>query len=364
MQKEPAAKPATETESSKERYVILAHGKLDVHDAKTALALLRYRPETVVAILDRDNAGRTSDDVLAVGGAIPVVATLDRALELGAERLLIGTAPAGGGLPQDWRDELVAALDAGLDLYSGLHMFLNDDPELSERAAGAGRQMVDLRAVPGDLSTPNGARERVAAPVVLTVGSDCNVGKMTVSWELMNAARSRGIDARFVATGQTGVLLAGRGLSVDRVISDFVAGATERIIEEAWMEGGKPAELVLVEGQGSLIHPFYSAVTLGLLHGARADKLILCHSCTRETVRHCPDRPIPPLDHLVSLYEQAAAWIDPAPVVGVALATRGLDNEGAKRALEQATAVTGLPSEDVVRFPSGVLLDAVWQGGA
>lgn len=320
--------------------------------------MLRYRPEDVVAVIDRGHAGKSADSVVGIGAAIPVVATLEEAVSLGANRLLIGTAPPGGGLPPEWRAELVGALALGLDIYSGLHIFLNDDVELVSHARRTGAALVDLRAVPDDLSTPNGARERVEAPVVLTVGSDCNVGKMTVCLELMRRAQQGGIDGRFVATGQTGVLLAGRGMAIDRVISDFVAGATERILEEAYLEGETRAELLFVEGQGSLIHPFYSAVTLGLLHGTRPDRMILCHSCSRTEVRHCPGRAIPPLEHLVELYEQAAAWVDPAPVVGIALATYSLPEEEAQREIERVKMSTGLPVEDVVRFGTGALLGA------
>lgn len=341
------------------RWVALAHGCLDRHDAKTAVALLRYRPTSVVAVLDEANAGRVVEDVLGFGGPVPIVATLEQAAAFSPNRLLVGSAPAGGKLPSGWRCILLEALERGLDLWSGLHTFLAEDAELAERAERAGRRIVDLRAVPADLSTPAGLRAGCSSPVILTVGSDCNVGKMTVSWELALAARRQGLDARFVATGQTGVLLAGEGIAVDRVISDYVAGAAELLVVSA---GG--AELILVEGQGSLIHPFYSGVTLSLLHGSQPDAMILCHVCTRREVRHSPGQLIPPLPRLVEIYEDAAAWVKPARVVGVGLATYGLSADEARRELERAEQETDLPAEDVVRFPSGALLEACRRVGA
>ncbi len=339
------------------RYVVLAHGKLDVHDAKTAVCLIRYRPEAVVAVIDRERAGSRVGDVLGFGGDIPVVAELSEALGDEPDRLLIGTAPPGGVLPVEWRAELIEALDSGLDLVSGLHWQLNDDPELVARAREAQRQLIDLRAVPGDLTTPQGLRDQVRGRVILTVGSDCNVGKMTASWELSRQAEARGVPARFVATGQTGVLLASAGMAIDRVISDFVSGAAERLVSESDSSTSEPS-LILVEGQGSLIHPFYSAVTLGLLHGSKPDAMILCHVCGRETVRHCPEVAIPPLPRLIEIYQEAMGWIRPAEVIGVSLATFRLDDTAARQALADAERETGLPAEDPVRFPTGALLEA------
>ena len=339
---------------ARHRFLILAEGALGVHTSKTAAVILRYRPEQVAAVIDASQAGRSAAEVLGFGGDIPVVATLEEGLAFGPDALLVGTHPAGGQLSDSQRALLRSALRAGLHLYSGMHSFLKDDPVLAREAEARDVELVDLRAVPGDLGTPTGARERVGVPVVLTVGSDCNVGKMTTSWEICARAGRTGLRYAFVATGQTGVLLSDAGMAVDRVISDFVAGAAERLV----CESAPNAHLVMVEGQGSLVHPAFSGVSLGLLHGSQPDAMILCSVAGREEMRHCPGRPLRPLTDLVALHEEAAGWVRPARVIGVSLATHLLQEDGARAALAAAEAETQLPCEDPVRFPSGALFEA------
>jgi uncharacterized NAD-dependent epimerase/dehydratase family protein len=335
-------------------YAILADHSLGIHSSKTAVCLLRHHPGEVSVIIDREHAGKSVEQVLDFGGSVPVVATLAEALEHAPDRLLIGVSPPGGQVPPEWRAILLEAIEAGLDLYSGMHGFLSEDQELVAAAEAANTSLVDLRRIPDDLGMPSGARAGIEAPVVLTVGSDCNVGKMTAAWEIVERAQARGRAYRFAATGQTGVLLSGRGMAIDRVIADFLAGAAERLVVEA-AEG---AELILLEGQGSLVHPFYSGVTLGLLHGGEPDAMILCHVAGRRRMRHCERIEVPPLPDLVRIYEETAGWIRPAPVIGVALATHPLDEEAAHAAIVAAREETGLPVEDPVRFPTGELFEA------
>lgn len=341
-------------------YVVLAEGAFDIHHAKTACVLLRYKPEQVAAVIDSRHAGRTVQDVIGYGGAVPVVAHLRSALQFTPNRLLIGIAPAGGKLPPKWRAVLLDALAAGLDLYSGLHTFLNDEPEISAAARAAGRAIVDLRAVPDDVSTPDGSRAGVRVPVILTVGSDCNVGKMTVCWEIVRRAQVQGRSYTMAATGQTGRLLTGTGFAIDRVIGDYLAGAAERLVCEA----APGSELVLVEGQGSLLHPFYSPVTLGLLHGSAPDAMILCHVAGRTNMRGCATPMNNDLEHLRRVYEVAAGWMKPAPVIGIAIATHHLSADGASAELDRVAHEMGLPVEDPIRFPTGALYDAceTWRG--
>jgi uncharacterized NAD-dependent epimerase/dehydratase family protein len=337
------------------RFVVLVEGSLGVLDAKTAIALLRYAPESVTALLDSTRAGQTAQDALGFGGAIPIVGTLDAALAGGnADALLIGIAPVGGQLPEGWRPTLLAALDRGLDLWAGLHAFLADDPALAARAQERGRTLVDLRRVPAELPVAAARVRDVAARVVLTVGSDCNTGKMTAAWEMVRELRTRGKRTEFVATGQTGILLAGRGLAVDRMVADFVAGAAEALVLDAAPE----ADWVVVEGQGSLIHPGYSGVTLGLLHGALPHAMILCHQPTRREIRHGAI-PIPPLPELVRRYEDALAPVRAGRVVAVALNTFDLDDAAARYEVDAACSATGLPVADPVRFGAGPLVDAL-----
>jgi uncharacterized NAD-dependent epimerase/dehydratase family protein len=234
-----------------------------------------------------------------------------------------------------------------MELEAGLHTELAADPELA--AAG----VRDLRAAPDDLSVPTG--QRPAARIVHTVGSDCAIGKMSVTLELDAAARARGLESAFVATGQTGIAIAGWGIAVDHVIADFIAGAAFRLIQE----GAQRAPLLFVEGQGSLIHPAYSGVTLGLLHGCLPDALVLCHRAGATEIDDYPGVPIPGLAELVATYEAAAGWVRPARVAAIALNTRGLDDDAARAAIEAAAHESGLPAADPVRFGAGPLLDAL-----
>jgi len=270
------------------------------------------------------------------------------------DALLVGIAPVGGLMPLAWRAVLLEALDKGLDVWAGLHSFLADDPELAARAGANGRALVDLRRVPATLPVAAARVREVAAKVVLTVGSDCNVGKMTAAWEIARELTARGKSAAFVATGQTGILLAGRGLAVDRVVSDFVAGAAEALV----LDAAEEHDWVIVEGQGSIVHPGYAGVTLGLLLGALPSAMVLCHQPRRTEIRQGAI-PIPPLTDLVRRYEDALAPIRPGKVVALALNTFDLDAEAAQRAIDASARATGLPATDVVRFGAAKIVDAL-----
>ena len=336
------------------RYLILAEGfSGDPHYGKTMRGVLRYRPEDVVAILDSERAGETEDGV-------PVVGTLDDALAYGPRTALVGVATQGGRFPPAWIQLLRACVASGLDVENGLHVFLDDDPELVALAREHGVELRDLRRPPTDLSTATGENLAVAADIVLTVGSDCAIGKMTVSCELDLEARRRGLRSVFVPTGQTGIAIAGWGISVDAVVSDFLAGAAERLV----VEGASRGDLLWVEGQGAILHPIYSGVTLGLVHGSVPHLYVLCHEPGRTEIEGAGGGPhlIPPLSELVELHERISLPVRPARVACVALNTRSLDEAGARRAVAAAEDETGLPADDPVRFGAGRLLDAVLGG--
>lgn len=334
-----------------ERLLILAEGfSADPHYGKTMRGVLRYRREDVVAILDSERAGETLD------GA-PVVATVEQALPLGPQTALVGVATQGGRFPPAWRDLLERAIAHGLNVENGLHQFIADDPELAPLAARHGVELRDLRRPPADLDTPTGAAFELPAQIVLTVGSDCAIGKMTVSLELDRAARARGLASVFVPTGQTGIAIAGWGIAVDAVVADFLAGAAERLVLEGHARGG---ELLWVEGQGSIVHPAYSGVTYGLLHGSAPHVLVLCHQAGTTEVEGYPGHPLPPLPELVRLHETVALPARPARVACVALNTRLLEGDDeARAAAAAAEAETGLVADDPVRFGPERLLDAV-----
>jgi uncharacterized NAD-dependent epimerase/dehydratase family protein len=312
--------------------------------------VLRYRRDDVVTILDSERAGEADEGV-------PIVAELADALRYEPTTALVGVATQGGRFPPAWVELLRGCVEAGLDVENGLHVFLSDDPELVELARARGVELRDLRRPPADLTTASGANLSVPATIVLTVGSDCAIGKMTVSLELDLEARRRGLRSVFVPTGQTGIAIAGWGIAVDAVVSDFLAGATERLV----VEGGARGDLLWVEGQGAILHPVYSGVTLGLIHGSAPHLYVLCHEAGRTEIEGAGGGPhvIPPLSELVELHERISLPARPAHVACVAVNTRGVDDAAAREAVAAAEAETGLPADDPVRFGAGRLLDAV-----
>lgn len=342
------------------RFAALAEGKLNLNDAKTAVGVMRYCDDPVVAVVDSANAGRDVAAVLGnpggVGGGIPVVRDVTAALAHQPDTLLIGIAPAGGRLPDEWRAQILTAIDAGLNVVSGLHEFLADDAELAAAARARNVRLWDVRRPPEHLAlrVGQGLPHRPGSHVVYFCGTDCNVGKMTAAVELHREAVRRGLSSVFAATGQTGIIIGGNGIPADRIVSDFLAGAAEGLV----LEFAQRFDWVFVEGQGSLIHAAFSPVTLGLIHGSAPDLMVLCHDARRTHIRHI-GTPIPPLARVRRIYEDAAAWLKPAPVVAVALNTYGLDEPDAYAAVQQARDDTGLPTTDPVRFGAGPLLDAL-----
>ena len=332
------------------RLLILAEGKSgDPHFGKTARGVLRYRPDDVVALLDSQRAGELEDGK-------PIVATVDDALGFGPTTALVGVATQGGRFPPAWRDLLKNAITSGLDVENGLHEFISTDPELAELARRHGVELRDLRRPPPGLNVPTGENLTHPAKVVLTVGSDCAIGKMTVSLELDRATRERGIASEFVPTGQTGIAIAGWGIAVDAVVSDFVAGASERLVLEGVARGG---DVLWVEGQGSLLHPAYSGVTLGLVHGSAPHAYVLCHMAGATEIEGYPGHPLPSLRELIELHERASLPLRAARVASIALNTRALGEEEARAAARAVEKETGLPADDPVRFGAGKVLDAV-----
>ncbi len=342
-----------------ERLAIFAEGLFAKHTGKTAHGVIRYGTREVVAVIDSTCAGRTASEVEPFSlKPVPIVATLEEALERGPDTLLIGVAPPGGKLDPAWRPTLLAALEAGVSLEAGLHTQLNEDPELRESAGRHGAQLRDLRQAPPDLSVPQGPYSRPDnVQVVHSVGSDTVIGKKVVTLELDRAARERGLRSVYVPTGQTGVAIAGWGIAVDHVISDYVGGAGERLVHQ----GAERGDLLFVEGQGAIFHPAYSGVTLGLLHGSAPDLLVLVHKAGATHNRNYPDLAIPPLNELIAAYERVAAPVRPARVTAIALNTSDLDEDAARAAIADAERETGLVSDDVVRFGPERVLDAVLQ---
>jgi len=337
---------------ARRRLAILAEGQFGFHHGKTAVGVIRYGPDDIVAVIDSSQAGGNVSSLLP-GRDIPIVATLDEALarDPRPDALLIGIAPTGGRLPESWRVTILEAIAAGLDVHSGLHTFLGDDPEFSVAAREAGTRLVDYRRPPARMETAVGRRHGPGKRVILTVGTDCAIGKMSVALELRAAARAAGRSAAFVPTGQTGMMIDGWGAAVDRLISDFAQGTVEWLVEE----GERRGDWVLVEGQGSLDHPAYSSVTLALIHGATPQAMVLVHKAgqTEHDFEHLTEAsfPIAPLPPFIELHERVAGLVAPSKVVAIALNTSEVPSpDDARTEIARVAAETGLPADDPVRF--------------
>ncbi len=341
--------------TAERRLVILAEGNFGFHHGKTAMGVIRFGRDRVVAVIDSTQAGRNVREWLGDSGRydIPIVASLNDALGFlpRADTLLVGIAPTGGKLPDEWRQVILAGIRSGLDVHAGLHTFLADDPELAEAARAGGVRLVDYRRPPERLETAVGRRHLPDKRVILTVGTDCAVGKMSVALELRRAALAMGRSAAFVATGQTGMMVEGWGVAVDRVIADFLQGAVEQLIAD----GEERGDWVIVEGQGSLDHPAYSSVTLGLIHGATPHAMVMIHKpgLADHDFEHLPEArfPIADLPGLIAAHELMAGLVAPSKVVAVALNTSLIhDDAEARRIIALTAAETGLPTADPVRF--------------
>jgi len=276
---------------------------------------------------------------------------------------LIGIAPTGGRLPDSWRAIILEAIEAGLDVLSGLHTFIGDDPGFVAAAARRGTTITDFRRPPDRMETSVGRRHGPGKRVILTVGSDCAIGKMSVALELRRAAIAAGDRASFVATGQTGMMIEGWGVAVDRLISDFAQGTVEWLVEQ----GERLGDWVIVEGQGSLDHPAYSSVTLALIHGATPQAMVMVHKpgLLEHDFDHLPEAsfPIAELRPYIDLHERIAGLIAPSKVVAVALNTSLYpDDAEARRIIEATAAETGLPTDDPYRFGADRLWSEIHEG--
>ncbi len=347
--------------SERRRLAILAEGAFGPHDGKTAYGVIHYGRDEVVAVLDSTKAGQNVDAYLR-GHDIPILATLGEALERPTrpDTLLLGIAPTGGRLPDAWRTVILEAIDAGLDVASGLHTFVGDDPDFSAAAAARGTTIIDYRRPPERLETAVGRPHGPGKRVILTVATDCAVGKMSVALELRRAARAAGVSAAFVPTGQTGMMIEGWGVAVDRLISDFAQGAIEELVEQ----GENLGDWVIVEGQGSLDHPAYSSVTLALIHGATPQAMVMVHKpgLLEHDFDHLPEAsfPIASLPGFIALHEQIAGLVAPSAVVAVALNTSLYpDDDDARRVIAEVAAETGLPTDDPFRFGPDRLWSAI-----
>lgn len=332
--------------------VCLTEGHTNPHTAKTASCVIRYRREEVVAVLDSQNVGGDLPALLGIGAGLPIIASLADA-PTSANTLLIGIAPPGGKIPAPWRAIILEAIGRGMDVVSGLHDFLSDDEEFATAARTHNVQLVDVRKN----NEKTIARRVGINPNCLrvhTVGHDCSIGKMCVALEVTNALKKRGYDAKFVATGQTGIMVEGDGLPIDCIVADFVSGAAEKLVL-----ANQHHQILLIEGQGSLVHPSYSGVTLSLLHGSMPQALILCYEVGRETVTGVEQMRIPPLAEIKRLNEIMAGVMCKSEVIGIGMNSRRVSTDQAEEERARRHAEFGLPVCDVFRDGPDALADAV-----
>lgn len=338
------------------RLAIYAQGEFGKGSSKTAEGVLRYAANPIACVIDAQQKGKSIKEVVGIDCPAPIVGSIQEALEHAPQALLLGTAWSGGALPKAWRQDIMAALAGGMDVVNGLHDFLDEDPEIKAAADKYGKRLFDVRRPPENLPVANGrVMTDCSALVILTVGTDCSVGKMTASLEIEKSATRAGRKSAFVATGQTGIMITGGdGIAIDRVIGDFMAGATEQMV----LEAAKKADVVLVEGQGSLAHPGFSGVTLALLHGSCPQGMVLVHNATRDKIKST-DFKMPDIDKLIPVYETMAAYMRPSRIIAIAVNTRGLSEEAARAYLENLSAQTGLPATDPVRYGAEIIWKAI-----
>jgi uncharacterized NAD-dependent epimerase/dehydratase family protein len=313
-------------------------------EAKTAAGIAEWRPELC--------AGQLRLPGGTVDLSLPDM-TAEEAAANGVKTMIIGIAPSGGVIAPSWVDTIVAALDAGLDVVAGMHDRLAAMPEIAAAAKRNGRRLIDVRH--SNYSFHPGTGRKRTGRRVLTVGTDCAVGKKYAALALEKAMKERDLNADFRATGQTGIMLAGRGVAIDAVVADFISGAAE------WLSPDNTADhWDVIEGQGSLYHPSYSGVTTGLIHGSQPDALVICHEPVRDRILSVEGYAIPPLDEFIELNLSIARITNPeVKVIGMSLNTSQMTAEDAEAAVVRLEAETGLPCCDPIRHGAGKLADAI-----
>ncbi|MCH7904196.1 MAG: DUF1611 domain-containing protein [Armatimonadetes bacterium] len=337
---------------SGDRIAIYMEGALASRGSKMGIGTLRYSPHVIACLIDSENAGQDVVALTGVDRSVPIVASLNEAKELGANVLLLGIAPPGGLIPVEWYATLDEAVGMGLSIVNGLHDLLSTRyPNLAD-----GQWIWDIRQEPDGVGVGTGEARNLKNKRVLFVGTDMSVGKMTAGLELHKLARSRGINAEFIATGQVGITIMGRGVPLDCIRVDFAAGAMERAVLDA-----STSELVIIEGQGSLVHPGSSS-TLPLLRGAQPTHLVLCHRAGMTELIDQPWVKIPPLKDLAQQYEDLAevCGVFRRPVTAaICLNTSHLPEKDAERVLRETEREVGMPVCDAVRFGAERILDAL-----
>ena len=335
------------------RFVILAIGSFDYIKNKTGNMLIRYKPDQVLAVIDPYKEGKTAEEVIGYGGDIPCVKSFMDAKKYSPTHLVVGNAPQGGVLDKKSKSEIHDAIQNGCDIISGMHFFLNDDPELVKEAIKNNINLIDLRKSRHPHKFPKGSWKKRNFPVLLIVGSDCDTGKMTTAWEITKALKRRGKNVHFIGTGQTGILLSGSGVAIDAVISDFMAGEIEYCLDQL----PENTELAVVEGQGALNNMYYSGVTLGLMHGCMPDYLIFTHEPKRDM--DVTAHPLPELRQLMDLYLALMRPFKDTKYLGINLLTLNQTNKISKKIIDSLSSNLNLPVTDIIRWKDEKFIDRI-----
>ena len=339
--------------SQKKKIVILSHGAFNYIKNKTGNMLIRYRTDEVIALLDRTKSGMTANDELGYGGNIPVLDNFDNCIDLEPDTLVIGNASQGGFISDDYRAEVIKAIEFGCDIISGMHHFINDDVEFVQLAEKHNVSLFDLRRPPDPPNFPKGSWHKRKIPVLLIVGTDCDTGKMTTAWEVSERLKSRGRKVEFIGTGQTGILLSGAGVPIDAVKADFMAGEIEHLIDKV----SEDTELIIVEGQGALTNQYYAGVTLGLLHGAMPDYMLMTHDPAREL--DVTDYPMATMRLVMDMHLDLMSNFKKSKFIGINLLTFKLSDEDAKKEIDKVKEEYSMVTTDLIRYGSNELIETI-----
>jgi len=339
--------------NSTKRFAILCHEAFNYIKNKTGNMLIRYRPDEVVAVIDLEKIGSASEEEVGVGGNTPVLGDFNATLHLEPDTLVIGNATQGGFITDEYKAEIINAMNAGCDIISGMHQFLNDDEELKNIAAQKNVKLIDLRMPPDPPHFPTGTWQNRKVPVLLIVGTDCDTGKMTTAWEVAKRLQDRGRKVEFIGTGQTGILLSGSGVPIDAVKADFMAGEIEFLIQNT----PKDTELVIIEGQGALTNQFYAGVTLGLMHGAMPDYMLMTHDPSRDL--DVTDFPMVSMQHVMDLHLDLMKVFRESKFIGINLLTFAFNEKKALDVIQKSENEFNIPTTDLIRFGDKGLIDAI-----
>ncbi len=336
------------------RAVIFAEGEFTGRFSKTARGILKYGSYDIIAVIDSTLQGKFVHEFLPITKKIPFVRSLKEVLDKKPEVFILGIAPRGGQLPPSWREVIEEAIRNKLDIYNGLHLFLGKDEEFKKRAQEYDVSIWDSRAYPSNLEVATAKVLVLRSKIILTIGTDCAIGKMSATYELHHEARKRNLKSVFIPTGQTAIMIEGKGISIDAVPGDFMSGACEKMI----LDYGQNADYIFVEGQGSLSHLGYSNTSLALLHGSLPTHLVLCHDPSRKHIKDTPF-PMPTIERTIELNTLITPPFRRAKVCGISLNTSSMNENDARKMIEEYEKKYELPTTDAMRFGTRNILDEI-----